>query len=692
MCVCAGAVCCFMATAARAQRTDSTRADSVRTILPAVTAIGSRSDIADTRRAMAKVPGGVAMITPQQIQSTRQANLKDVLEFTPGVYVQPRFGAADESQISIRGSGLQNNFHARGVNLLVNGMPYRNADGFTDFESLELLTTEAIEVYKGANALRYGGSTLGGAIDLDTKTGYTASPFEGFVEGGGYGFQKEQLASGGVRGGLDYYASFAHTGLGGYRDWAANTRDRLNLHTGWKLSPTTDARLFYFYARVNEELPGSLTAAQFATDPQAADPANASDHWGRHYDLDHVGLQLRSQLSANQRIEVSPYLQYRDIDHPIYQVLAQVSHDWGAEVRYENTAPVGGLSNRLTLGVQPAYETLHNRQFVNDAGHHGALTRNEQDLATTLAAYGEDALTVAPRLTAVVGARADRSTRRVRDDFLSDGDQSADRDYTAITPRLGILYMLDDGAQVYANASRTVEPPLFLELTSYHTNGGFVDLAAQDAWQYEIGTRRQHLGLGWDVSLYDIELRNEILNENVLLGSGGGAVTVPTYRNAPRTRHYGAEVGLAYRLPGHLLTSGGVPDAITTRLAYTYGRFTYVADPQYAGNEIPGAPSHYLAASAEYRHPSGLTLTPVVEWVPRPYFVNSANTVTNDAWASLSMRVEYAVPGRGVTVFASGRNLTDARYSQSVQVDNAAGKFYEPADARSFAVGLRWSR
>jgi iron complex outermembrane receptor protein len=353
---------------------------------------------------------------------------------------------------------------------------------------------------------------------------------------------------------------------------------------------------------------------------------------------------------------------------------------------------VGGLSNRLTLGVQPAYETLHNRQFVNDAGHHGALTRNEQDLATTLAAYGEDALTVAPRLTAVVGARADRSTRRVRDDFLSDGDQSADRDYTAITPRLGILYMLDDGAQVYANASRTVEPPLFLELTSYNTNGGFVDLAAQDAWQYEIGTRRQHLGLGWDVSLYDIELRNEILNENVLLGSGGGAVTVPTYRNAPRTRHYGAEVGLAYRLPGHLLTSGGVPDAITTRLAYTYGRFTYVADPQYAGNEIPGAPSHYLAASAEYRHPSGLTLTPVVEWVPRPYFVNSANTVTNDAWASLSMRVEYAVPGRGVTVFASGRNLTDARYSQSVQVDNAAGKFYEPADARSFAVGLRWSR
>jgi hypothetical protein len=26
-----------------------------------------------------------------------------------------------------------------------------------------------------------------------------------------------------------------------------------------------------------------------------------------------------------------------------------------------------------------------------------------------------------------------------------------------------------------------------------------------------------------------------------------------------------------------------------------------------------------------------------------------------------------------------------------VQVDNAAGKYYEPADGRSFYAGLRWS-
>ncbi|HEX8899286.1 MAG TPA: TonB-dependent receptor plug domain-containing protein, partial [Chthoniobacterales bacterium] len=221
--------------------------------LAGVTVIGTKSDLAERREQLAQVPGAVAMVEAPQLRETRQANLKDVLQYVPGVYIQPRFGAADESQISIRGSGLRDNFHARGVNLLVNGMPYRNADGFTDFESLEMLTTDAIEVYKGGNALRYGGSTLGGAINLDTKTGFSSSPASLFGQGGSFGFYKTQLESGGASGKSDYYASYARTGLDGYRQWSANRRDRVNLHGGYKLGDNTDARAFYFYAHVNEE-------------------------------------------------------------------------------------------------------------------------------------------------------------------------------------------------------------------------------------------------------------------------------------------------------------------------------------------------------------------------------------------------------------------------------------------------------
>src|SRR6185503_4181034 len=110
-------------------------------------------------------------------------------------------------------------------------------------ESLELLTTEAIEVYKGANALRYGGSTLGGAVNLYTQTGYTAPALTAFAQGGSQGFGKGQLATGGRRGATDWYGSFAHTQLDGYRDWSDQKRDRVNLHAG-RVMGRSDLRSF----------------------------------------------------------------------------------------------------------------------------------------------------------------------------------------------------------------------------------------------------------------------------------------------------------------------------------------------------------------------------------------------------------------------------------------------------------------
>jgi hypothetical protein len=46
----------------------------------------------------------------------------------------------------------------------------------------------------------------------------------------------------------------------------------------------------------------------------------------------------------------------------------------------------------------------------------------------------------------------------------------------------------------------------------------------------------------------------------------------------------------------------------------------------------------------------------------------------------------------GLTAFAAAENLTDTRYSGSVQVDNAAARSFEPSDARAFYVGVRFAR
>ena len=656
-----------------------------------LTAIGSPAELAEVRERMDEVPGGVDLIEERELERTRQANFSDLLRFTPGVYAQSRFGAADETQLSIRGSGLRNNFHLRGVNVLVNGMPYRNADGFTDFESLELLTASNVQVYKGGNALRYGGSTLGGAINIETRTGYTADPLQVHAQGGSYGFFKGQLSSGAAFDAMDYYASYARTDLDGFRDHSGQRRDRLNAHLGWVVSPKIDLRGFWFFAHVEEDLTGSLTLGELEADPRTAVATNVANDWGRDYDLHHAGVQIRAQLTPAQRLDIAPYFQHRDIVHPIFRVIDQISRDVGVEARYENTAPIGARDNRFVLGLQPTFGNVDNRHYANEGGESGALAKDQLDEAGGVAIYLEDVVSLTPRLSAVVGLRWDRSRRSVEDAFLSDGDQSDVRTFEALQPKLGFLVELPAiGGQVFGNASRIYEPPLLLELNSLIIPG-FVDLDAQDAWQFELGTRGRQGAWRWQLSAYDIEIEDEILNANVL-PFPGATFTVPSYRNAEQTRHLGLEAGLESVFPIRLLPGGDSMEQLELRLAYTWSRFTYESDPEMAGNEIPGIPSHVLQMEASYSHPSGVTFAPSLEWVPDDTYVDSANSVRSDGWLALGLRAEWAIDAIGAVAFAEARNLTDEVYSPTFSVDDAAGRYFQPADGRSLYAGVRWHR
>ena len=658
-------------------------------LMEGLTAIGSPGELDEVRARMREIPGGVDLVEDEELRRSRQTNFADVLRFTPGVYAQSRFGAADELQLSIRGSGLRNNFHLRGVNVLVNGMPYRNADGFTDFESLEILTAANVQVYKGGNALRYGGGTLGGAINLETRTGYTAQPFELYAQGGSSGFFKGQLASGQVFDALDYYASYARTDLDGFRRHSGQRRDRLNGHLGIVLGPRVDLRGFWFFADVEEDLPGSLTREELESDREGAAPANVANDWGRDYTLHHLGLQMRAQLTPEQRFEFSPYFQFRDIVHPIFRVIDQISRDVGVEVRYENTVPIGERENRFVVGFQPTFGNVDDRQYENVGGEKGALAKEQRDEAGGVAVYLEDVFSITPRLAAIAGARYDRSRRAVEDAFLADGDQTDERTYEALLPRLGMIVELPEiGGQIFANATGIQEPPLLLELNSL-TVPGFVDLDAQKAWQFELGTRGRAGDWRWQLSAYDIELEDEIVNVNVL-PFPGAQFTVPSYRNVDETRHMGIEAGMELSSPVRLLVGDEGGERAGVRMAYTLSRFEYVSDPDYRGNEIPGIPTHVLQLEAEYAHPAGVRLAPSLEWVPDDLFVDSANTVTSDGWLTLGLRAEWELEGFGATAFVEGRNLTDEVYSPTVAVDDAAGRYFQPADGRSLYAGVRW--
>jgi iron complex outermembrane receptor protein len=644
---------------------------------------------------LSRVPGGTAVIDRTTIEQSRAANLKDVLDFVPGVMIRPRFGAADESQLSIRGSGLRNNFHLRGINVLIDGFIYGQADGFSDFESLELLTTKRIEVYKAANALALGGYTLGGAINLVSKTGYDAGLVELRSEAGSFGFLKNYIGTGQVYGPFDLYAAFADTELDGYRDHSEQVRRRAYATFGYALPGGTTIRLDLGYAHNEEELPGALTREEFRRNPRQQDPSVVQFRQERNYEYARGALTLRTPLGENQVLEWKVGLDYQDLDHPLsFAVIDQTTYNWGTEVRYILTAPLFARGNRFTVGLQYFSTRQNDAQIQNLSGHRGALTKNQINKATNVGAYAENQFDITPVFTAVLGGRAQYAVREVRDRFLSNGNQTDEVDFVSFVPKTGVVWRVAPTVQIFANASRSYEPPLILELTAPGQIGGDLsELEAQKAWQFEVGTRGT-VGkrVTWDLALYDIELWDEIRNVNVQ-PFPFAPFTVPRFVNIDRSRHTGVEAGadvVLVRDAARAMGLGAAGDALTARVAYTYSRFVFVDDPTFGGNWLPGAPEHFLRAELRYDHLSGFWIAPGMEWVPKGYFVNSENTVRTPSYVLGNVRMGYDHKPTGLGVFFEARNLADQQYVSSVVVDSANGRFFEPGDGRAFYGGLSW--
>jgi iron complex outermembrane receptor protein len=629
-----------------------------------------------------QIPGNTALVEQETIRNSLAITLKDVLGFTPGVLVQPRFGA-DESQFSIRGSGLRSNFHERGVNLFINGTPYQDADGFSDFEAIELQAVREVEVWKGANALRYGGNTSGGAVNFITYTGENSSPLQVSVEGGSYGLFKSQLSSGGRVGPLSYFLSLSETEIGGYREHSHQGRQRLYGNLGWRLTDRTSARMDWIYVNAAEQLPGALTRQEFLADPQRADPGYVTDNWGRFQNAVHVGFDVNHQIDDRQEIEVIAYGQYRKLYHPIYQILDQDTRTFGGEVRYRYAGTLFGHGDRFVAGFVAQVGTQGDRNYENILGQPGPLAALYGDRSRNWGFYFDNQFDIRPGLTFVTGGRGDIAYRRYEDHFLSDGDQSDHRTYRAFSPKFGLTWQISDQVQMFGNISRSYEPPLMFELTSFGAPG-FLPLKPQDTWQYEIGTRGNWTNhLNWDLAFFDLEVSNELLNVN-LVPYPGAPFTFPSYRNAP-ARHLGFETGLGTVLKNDLFRQR---DRLSFRAAYTYAHYTFRGDPIYGDNSLPGQPRHLLRAELRYQHPTGLWIAPMLDWSPADYFVNSANTARNDQYAAFNLKAGY--DWRKFGLFLEAANLTDRYYSGSVQVDAGDGRFYEPANRRSVYGGVRW--
>ena len=73
-----------------------------------------------------QTPGSVAVVPDTQYKNTPAQTVKDIVDYVAGVWAQPKWG--DDTRLSIRGSGLSRNFHLRGIQLYMDGIPINTSD------------------------------------------------------------------------------------------------------------------------------------------------------------------------------------------------------------------------------------------------------------------------------------------------------------------------------------------------------------------------------------------------------------------------------------------------------------------------------------------------------------------------------------------------------------------------------------
>ncbi|MGH8554805.1 MAG: TonB-dependent receptor family protein [Gammaproteobacteria bacterium] len=569
-------------------------------------------------------------------------------------------------------------------------------------------------MYRGGNALRYGAANLGGAINFVSPSGHTAPLFGARAEFGSFDYFRAQGSHAQVIGPWDYYFSGSHFATNGFREHAERDLQRFHINFGYRISENIENRTYLIAGRGGKELAAGLTKEGAEEDP--TQDTDSPPFMGRN--PQDLFLNLRDErytlLFANktaivrgdQAMTATVFARSYDLFHPLgngpffHTIFDIERHSFGTRLTYDNAAPLFGHRNRFSAGFDVQGSIENTEQHDNQSGTRGPVTGDDTSTAYNYALYFEDQYYLMEPLALIAGLHAMHTTREVEDGFLGDNplfdvmaDDSFSENFTTASPKIGLVYDLDPESNLYLTFTRSYEPPTFIELRNQSGPADFTIVDAQEGSTIEAGTRGEIPGLSWDFAVYHTWVDDELLPQTDLDGNDIGTL------NLDDTRHLGVEIGFDTGLlgPEGLLyrTRAIAGGRIRLRLAYHMQDFDIDDDPVFGDNDIPGIPEHFLRSEFLYEHPSGFYLGPNLEWIPRAYPVDLANTDFVDPFAMLGIKVGYR-PQQGFGVFFEGRNLTDKEHVSSANIvaDARTGfgppRIFFPGDGVAFYGGVEW--
>ncbi|WP_159990293.1 TonB-dependent receptor family protein [Pelistega ratti] len=623
-------------------------------------------------------------------QGKMNVNFSDMLQGIPGLVATSRENYAQDINLSTRGSRTS----VRGVRIYVDGIPATMPDGQGVTTHIDVNSVGRVEVLKGPFSSLYGNSSAG-TILVQTEQGKNPPGIEVNSSGGNnrtwhYGLK--------VQGGgdgewiPDYVLSVNRFTTAGERNHSAARKNQLNMKLNWTTPQEGSLALTLNHSDIKAQDPGALSYTQWKQNRKQV--ASTIEQFNARKDVQQtqLGVSYRQPLDDYNLININAYVGERRLEQ--YLPIPRIT-------QIRNRGHAGGVIDftRHYAGIDAYWQHYFNQDihtivgfafdYMQDKrkgyenfrgvqnGVKGRLRRDEKNQIYTIDPYIQLNWQFLPDWLLTGGLRYSSTRFKSEDFYVSNGDDSGRKRDHQLLPSIGLSWQASSQTTVYASYSKGFETGTFLEM-SYRPDGvaGLnFDLEPLTSHNYEIGIK-QIFGEGLlTAALYRSDTKDDIISAGTFDGRA-------TYRNGGRTRRQGAEIAW----------QGDIWQSLQGTLSYTFvdARFRdSVGTMIRSGNRIAGVAKHNAYASLAWNDPRGWRIG--ADWrYSSKIFVNNINSQYAPSYSDIGIYAGYLKPlgNWEIDTHIRVNNLFDKDYA-TVVINDANGRFYEPARKRNITAGMK---
>lgn len=655
------AVAFFVSGAASAQN-PATAVES-----PVVHVIGT-TPIPGLGTPVEEVPSQVQSLSARDFARQPQPDLPSLLEQGySGVSVSNGQGNAHQAEVNFRGFSASALLGApQGLSVFVDGIRANEAFGANvNWDLIPINAIATTHLISGSNPV-YGLNTLGAALSINTKSGFSFPGQSARLVAGAFGRRGLEFEGGGHGKNADWFIAGNSLDERGWRDHSPSAIRQLFAKTGWQ-DERTDIDL-------------SLALADNRLHGTQALPVSMLDNprqpytWPDRTDNGMSMISLRTSRFVTKDTLVSGNLYHRSFTSE--NVSSNVNDRFNAPLAAGSGNPQG-FNNRfrvrqqtwgasLQVGMEGNLHDRPNQLTVGGAMDRGSVRYTQEQQEAMLiedrntvgigefapqtaasianAHYGlffVDRWSFAERWTLSLSGRYDVATVSIRDTSgaapLLDGDHR----FRRFNPAAGLAFNPAQGSTWYANFNQGMRAPTPMELTCADPaapcrlpNSFLADppLKPVIARTLEAGVRARSgdvpggasstsgPAFAWNASLF-----RTVLRDDIQFIASGGAINAGFFRNVGETERRGFDLGASaafgrFRLAGNVtrvdarFLSGFRAHSPNNSAADATGDI----DVSH-GNRIPGIPAHTLKLRAEWTVLPAWTLMATMNHVGRQF-------------------------------------------------------------------------